>query len=242
MRRFLICSGIHGDPNGIARIQRVATTHHPDGILFSGGILHPGRECALRSTPWCLTVEDCRFAEQFLATLGNLKVFSAVIPGPAGEPMDEFYRLAMAAELTFPNIHAVHATLVEEGDIAICGIGGTIAEEPLLGTETFTRLAVEYLLRPLWRSDRPRKVLLLAAAPSDSSGWPKGESLVWDMIDSYHPDLCVVYGTSDQQGSLRVGKTLVVNPGSLADGSAAWLDWDRSGEDQVELMNLTAQA
>jgi Icc-related predicted phosphoesterase len=144
----------------------------------------------------------------------------------------------MPAELTFPNVHAVHATLVEEGDLAVCGLGGTIAEGPLLGTEAFTRTTAEYLLRPLGRSDRPRKVLLLASAPSGPLGGPEGKPMVWDLIDSYHPDLCAVYGGTDQQGSQRVGKTLVVNPGCLADGRAAWLDWGRGEGDRIELLNL----
>jgi Icc-related predicted phosphoesterase len=104
-----------------------------------------------------------------------------------------------------------------------------------------TRTTVEYLLRPLWRSDRPRKLLLLAAAPSGSLGWPEGKPLVWDLIDSHHPDLCVVYGGSDPKGSRRVGNTLVVNPGYLADGWAAWLDWRRSEGNQVDVIDLAVQ-
>jgi Icc-related predicted phosphoesterase len=241
MRGFVICGGIHGDPEGIARLERVAAARHPDGILVVGGILAPGRSYAVRSTPWCLTTGEARFIEDFFAALGRLKVFSAGIPGPAGEPMDEFYRLAMAAELTFPNVHVVHATLVEKGGVAVCGIGGTIAEEPLQGAETYTRTKVEYLLRPLRRSDQPRKVLLLAAAPSGSSGWPDDKRLAWELIDSLHPDLCVVYAPGDRPGTQTVGKTLVINPGCLADGRAAWLDWGRDAKDQAELLDLAVQ-
>jgi hypothetical protein len=242
MRRFLICSGIHSDPNGIARLEQVALARHPDGILFAGGILAPGRPVTACSTPptlWGLTAAESRFIEDFFAALGRLKVFSAVIPGPAGEPMDEFYCLAMAAELTFPDVHVVHATLVENRDVAFCGIGGSIAEEPLLGIETYTRTKVEYLLRPLRRSEQPRKALLLAAAPSGSTEWPADKSLVWELIDSFHPDLCVVYGPGDRPGSQTVARTLVINPGCLADGKAAWLDWSRDERDRVELIDLT---
>ena len=174
MRHFLICSGIHGDLNGIARLERIAAARRPDCILFAGGILDPCRQGAARSTSWDLTAEDVLFIDQFLAALGRLKVFSAIIPGPAGEPMDEFYRLAMPAELTFPNVHVVHTTLVEAGDLAIYGIGGAVAEGPLIGVETYTRPKVEYLLRTLRRSDRPRKVLLLAA-PSACLGRAEGK-------------------------------------------------------------------
>ena len=237
MRRFLICSGIHGDPSAVARLGRLAAGWHPDGILFTGGILAPGRPCAARSTPWCLTADESRFIEEFFAALGRLKVFSAVIPGPAGEPLDEFYRLALAAELTFPDVRAVHATLVEKAGVAVCGVGGTIAEGPLLGAETCTRTTAEYLLRPLRWSDQPRKVLLLAASPGGSPGWPYDKRLVWELIDSFHPDLCAVYAPCDKQESRAVGKTLMVNPGCLADGKAAWLDWSRDGRDRVEFID-----
>ena len=59
-----------------------------------------------------------------------------------------------------------------------------------------------------------------------------------DLIDSYHPTLCVVAGTTERRGSQRIAHTLVVNPGRLADGSVAWLDWNRSRGEQVEILPL----
>jgi Icc-related predicted phosphoesterase len=60
--------------------------------------------------------------------------------------------------------------------------------------------------------------------------------LVGEIIDSLRPSLSVVGGPTERRGVQRIASTLVVNPGCLADGSAAFLDWDRSGDDPVEFM------
>jgi len=48
--------------------------------------------------------------------------------------------------------------------------------------------------------------------------------------------LCVVAGRTERRGVQRIASTLVVNPGCLADGSAAWLDWNQRSGDQVEFL------
>ncbi len=139
MRRFLLCAGLDGNAEALVWLRRLVDARRPDGVLFAGGIVNPGRACAVKLTPWSLSAADTAFVQQFFAALGGLGVFCAVIPGPAGEPLDEFYRLAVEAELAFPNVHFAHATLVAEDGLAVCGLGGDISEEPLLGFEGYTR-------------------------------------------------------------------------------------------------------
>jgi hypothetical protein len=241
MRRLLLCAGLDGNAEALVWLRRLVDARRPDGVLFACGIVNPGRACAVKLTPWSLSTEDAGFVEQFFAALGGLSVFCAVIPGPAGEPLDEFFRLTVEAELAFPNVHFAHATLIAEGDLAVCGLGGDISEGPLLGFECYTRPAAEYFLRPLWRGEQSRKVLLLAAPPPGPLGGLAGNALVGDLIDSFHPDLCVVAGESERRGSQRVANTLVVNPGRLADGWAAWLDWGLPESSRLELVNLAGQ-
>lgn len=237
MQRLLLCSGLNGNREALVWLRRLVEARRPDGILFAGGIVNPGRAGAVKLTPWSLSAEDTAFVEQFFAVLGGLGVFCAVIPGAAGEPLDEFFRLALAAELTFPNVHAAHATLITERDTAVCGLGGDVSEGPLLGFECCTRPAAEYYLRPLWQAKQPRKVLLLPAPPPGPLGGLAGNALIGDLIDSFHPSLCVAAGESERQGSQRTADTLVVNPGRLADGCAAWLDWGLPEKTRLELVN-----
>jgi|GEM_PF-6413590 hypothetical protein len=65
-----------------------------------------------------------------------------------------------------------------------------------------------------------------------------GDPLIGELIDSFHPDLCVVRGSSARRGT-QIGRTLVVNPGSLSDGWTAWLEWGRPTEDLVKFVNST---
>jgi Icc-related predicted phosphoesterase len=238
MQRFLICSGVHGSTRSLVRLRRAVMEQDPDGVLFAGGIVGPARQCTARGSSWSLSREEVLFIKRFFDTLGRLRAFSAVIPGAANEPMEEFFRLGMRAELEYPDIHVVHATLVEQGHVAFCGIGGSLAENGLIGVDSCSRTVAEYFLRPLWQARQPRKVLLLPVPPPGPLGGLEGNSLVGDLIDSYHPDLCVVAGCSDRRGVQRLGHTLVINPGCLSEGHAAVLDWDRPAEKQVEFIDL----
>lgn len=237
-RSFWVCSGVHGSRDSLGWLRQAVARKPPDAILFSGGILAPSHDDAVNRTPWRLSRQDCRFIEEFFTVLGELGVFSAVLPGLEGEPLDQFLRLGMQAELTFPTVHSAHATLIEAGDLALSGIGVVVGESRVLGMDSYSRTSAEYFLRPLWQARQPRKVLLLSAPPTGPLGGPRGSALIGELIDSFYPGLCVVGGESQWRGSERIGHTLVINPGCLADGWAAWLDWRRASQDQVEFVNL----
>lgn len=82
--RLLLCSGVHGSREALAWLARVVTDRRPDALLFAGGILPYCRQLGGEPTTWSLTLSEAQFVEEFFTTLG-LKVFSAIIPGPAGE-------------------------------------------------------------------------------------------------------------------------------------------------------------
>jgi Icc-related predicted phosphoesterase len=153
--------------------------------------------------------------------------------------MEEFLRLGMQAELIFPHVRIAHGTLIEEKDLAVCGLGGLLAERPLMGIDHYLRPTAEYFLRSLRWTQKPRTVLLLPAPPPGRLGGSDGDPLIGELVDSFHPDLCVVRGSSARRGTQRIGRTLVVNPGSLSDGWTAWLDWQRPAEDRVRFVNAT---
>lgn len=239
MRRFLLCSGVQGRPKSLEWLRHAVSRRQPDGILFAGGVLDTARHYVPKATSeWGLTREDAVFIEHFFETLGQLGVFAAVIPGPVDTPVEDFLRMGMHAEIDYPNVHVVHATLVEKGDIAVTGVGGCISENSVTDPATCSRTFAEYCLRSLWTARQPHKILLLANPPTGPLGGDKGSALTGDLVDSYHPRLCVVGGSSERRGTQHVASTLVLNPGHLAEGWAAMLDWNRAADDQVEFLNL----
>jgi Icc-related predicted phosphoesterase len=239
MRRFLVCGGVHGRPWGLDVLRRAAGQRKPEAVLFVGGVLGGLRQYAARgSTPWALTHEDALFVERFFETLGELGVFAGVIPGPADTPLEEFLRIGMHAEVDFPGVHLAHATLISMGDLAVCGIGGRVGNGAVYDADTCSRVQVEYHLRSLRAARQPHRVLLLAAPPTGALGGADGSALVGELIDSLHPSLCAVGGPDGGRGSQRVARTLVVNPGHLAEGSAAWVDLGRPAAEAVEFLDL----
>jgi Icc-related predicted phosphoesterase len=231
MKRFLIAGRLDGQHEALAKLQTLVQERRPDGVLFAGDIL--GNSPASHA-------EKLRRWEDFFDGLGKLGVFTAAVPGAADVPLREFLRLARDAEVAFPNLHVAHATLYEQGDVAVGGLGGelTEAEDHTEDRLCYARASAEYFLRALWRAEQPHKVLLLSVAPFGQLGGEAGNRICGDFIDSYHPSLCVVAGTTERRGCQRIAHTLVVNPGRLADGAVAWLDRNRSRGEQVELLRL----
>src|SRR5262245_54074187 len=178
---------------------------------------------------------DALFVERFFTPLGRLGRFSAVIPGPFDTPLDEFLRLGLHAEIDHPGLHLAHATLIEHKDVAVCGLGGRLVEESVPERDTYPTARALYHLRPLWTARQPRKVLLLPAPPAAVPGGADGSPVANALVDSLHPTLCVLGGPAPRRARWVAG-TLVIAPGCLADGRAAWLDWGRPPGAQVEFL------
>jgi Icc-related predicted phosphoesterase len=229
MKRLLIAGRLDGKHGELSKLESLVRDRRPEGVLFAGGILGTGSDSH---------AEKLKAWKNFFEVMGKFDVFTAVVPGLSDLPLRLFLRMAMEAEVASPNLHVAHATLFEEGDVAINGLGGdlTEAEDHCENRLCSARSTAEYFLRTLWRAEQPHKVLLLSVPPPGQLGGETGNRICGDFIDSYHPSLCVVAGTTERRGVQRIAHTFVVNPGRLADGSVAWLDWKRNKDDQVEFL------
>jgi hypothetical protein len=217
-------------------LQRMMDSHRPDGILFAGGVLSPCRNYQPKTTLWGMTREDGLFVELFFRTLGELAVFSAVIPGSHDTPLEEFLRLGMYAEVEYPNVHLAHATLVTRDGLAVTGLGGWVSEGAACELDCCPRTLAQYYVRSLLTADQPHKVLLLGSPPAVRPTAPGGSVLSTELIDSLHPNLCVTGDEGAGASVRRMVHALVVAPGSLSDGCAAMLDWRRPVDERVRLL------
>lgn len=195
-------------------------------MLFAGGVLRSDRE----HDGWDLTRDDARFVEELLHTLGGLGVFTAIIHGRADAPADELLRLAMNAELEYPALRIAHGTLCQDGELAVCGVGGRVCDGPAYELGVWSRTQAELAARSLRSAAAPRKALLLAASAE--------EDVCEALIGRAGAVLCVAPGEDGRWGCRRVGGALVVCPGHLADGRAAWVKWD--GEPEVSFLDLVS--
>lgn len=241
MRQWLICGGVDGSDKALKLLEQAVQERRPDGVLFLGGVLRPSEQQVQAIGKKDLTPEEATLYAEFFETAERMDVFTALIPGDYDVPLREFLRLGMGAEIQSTKMHVVHATLATGSDFVISGIGGQLTEWIDTGEHwvRVSRSTAEYSLRTLWRADQSRKILLLGSAPSGPLGGTGEEGeIAGELIDSYHPHLCAVGGQTEHRGTHRIASTTIVNPGRLVDGSAAWFDWTRPRNEQVEILDL----
>jgi hypothetical protein len=211
----------------------------PDGILFAGGVLDRSRRYAPTArTEFGHTKEDIWFLTDFFSTLGQLGVFSAVIPGVYDAPLELFLRIGMNAELENPSLHLVHATLIEEKDVAVVGLGACITDYTSTDIGYYSRSLADYYFRSLWTTPKPRKVLLLPEPPQSWLGSIENRKIADGLMTTFHPTLCVLGSPKHRPGTERIADTLVINPGHLCEGCAGWVDWSLPTGKQVEFLDL----
>jgi Icc-related predicted phosphoesterase len=239
MRRFLVCSGVHGRIESLEWLHKAVRQRRPDGVLFAGGVLDRERTYAPTSTTcWGHTKSDTLFLQSFFDSLGGLGIFTAIIPGVFDAPLDQFLHLGMNAEIEYPPLHVVHGTPIEQGDVAVVGLGACVTDYTSTDIGYYSRSLAEYYFRSLWTTSKPRTVLLLPEPPQSWLGDAEDRRMANALMTTYHPGVCVLGRPSKRRGVERIANTLVINPGYLSEGSAAWLDWDRPACEQVEILDL----
>lgn len=239
MRTFLACCGIDGQEEAIEKLTEIVHQRKPDAILFAGGLFDgvPARE-DLAGTA-ARRQRDIRLLEHFFMTLGELKPVAALIPGPQDAPLRAVLMAGINARSQGPGVHLVHCTFITIGDVVICGVGGELTDaedggDPVVRCSLTT---AQYFLQAFDSADQSEKVLLLSVPPNGSLGAGDGNAISGQLIDSHHPKLCVVAGPTAARGVERVAHTTIVNPGRISDGCAAWIDWGKDVDEQVELID-----
>lgn len=238
MRTFLACSGIDGRAEAIDRLEELVRQRSPGAILFAGGLFDPTPAQEALTATTDRRHHDMLLLERFFAALGAMQRVAMVIPGPQDAPLRAFLMAGMNARSQSPGVHLVHCAIVSARDIVISGVGGELTHgedsgEPIVRC---SRTTAEYFLQAFGSADESEKILLLGSTPNGSLSGDSGNSIAGEIVDSFHPRLCVVAGLTDHRGVDRVARTTVVNPGRLSDGSAAWIDWSRDSDEQVEMI------
>ncbi len=238
MRKFLACAGIGGSSEAVDKLESIVRQRNPDAILFAGGLFAPAPIDESPTTAAERRHHDMKFLDRFFATLGAMRTAAAVIPGPHDVPLRAFLMAGMHARSQSPGVHVVHCTMVTTRDVVIAGVGGELTQvedngDPLVRC---SRTTAEYFLQAFGSAAESEKILLLGSAIKGDLGGDAGNVVAGDLVDSLHPKLCIVAGPNACRGVERVARNNIVNPGTLRDGSAAWIDWTREADEQVEMI------
>jgi len=111
------------------------------------------------------------------------------------------------------------------GDVGIFGVGGSTYTPFYSPTEFSEEELTEYLLAGYAQVQQARYTILVAHCPPAHTavdrlcnGMHVGSQSVRAFIETYQPDLCISGHIHEAPGEDRIGRTLVLNPGMLAQG------------------------
>lgn len=220
----ILCAG---DPRGseaaVERLGHVVHERTPDAILVVGDLSAHGEWASYRT---------------LLHALAKTGKPAYWVPGPDDAPLTAYTAASAAIERVHPQLHGVHGTAALDpgGHLLIAGLGGEIDDNPEAERDEHTRLRysrieAEYRLKLLDEFGEHERVLLFATRPAHKQLDPSGSEAVAELINTYRPRLAVCAGPP---ASERLGKSLVVAPGSLADGHYAFVDLHRQTVELAE--------
>jgi Icc-related predicted phosphoesterase len=176
--------------------------------------------------------------------LGSTGVDTYWVPGPSDAPVADYLREAHNIEIAYPFLYGVHGTAAfAPGTVLVAGFGGEIDDDPGGPRDETTRLhyprwEVEYRLKLLTRMlpEHEQPILLFATPPAHKGIGAQGSEALAEFIATYRARLVVCGG---ERRTMLLGRTLVVAPGSIAEGSYAVADLHAR---TAELSGLSARA
>jgi uncharacterized protein len=177
-----------------------------------------------------------------LRALGKAGLPAFWVPGPGDAPIEAHLREAFNMELAFPRLRGVHGTAAfAPGPVLFAGMGGAVSDDPDAERDEreslrYPRWEAEYRLKLLADLKDYELVLLFATPPAHKGHDHPGSEALTELVATYRARLVVSGG---ERRSELIGRTLVVAPGSLAEGEYAVADLH---ERQVELRELAATA
>jgi Icc-related predicted phosphoesterase len=168
------------------------------------------------------------------------------VPGPADAPVEDYLREAANIEIVRPDLRGVHGTaaLGPDGHVVFAGIGGEVSDDPEAAREErerlrYARWEAEYRLKVINELDEHQLVLLFSTRPAHKGHDTPGSEALAELIATYRARLAVSPG---DPASEVIGRSLIVTPGSLAEGSYAVADLSAHDAELKELAASPAHA
>jgi uncharacterized protein len=160
--------------------------------------------------------------------LAQTRLPTFYIPGSEDVPIYEYLREAANIEIVYPYLRGVHGTFaMAPSYIVFAGLGGTVIDDPHMIREELETLRypgweVEYRLKFLGELKDYQKVFLFSTPPEHKGFHEPGSPVLAELVKTYQPRLVLVSGKELKHEML--GTSLLVMPGSLAEGNFSIID------------------
>lgn len=213
---WVVIGDIHGEMDNFAKIPEISDA---DGIIVSGDLTNLGGEEA---------------AKKVMDEIGStgLPVFAQI--GNMDKPVVNDWLTSQGN-----NLHGKVIALTP--DIAIFGIGGS-TPTPFNTPSEFSEEMIAGWLEDEWKKaeEFPHKIFISHNPPKNTAcddigkGIHVGSESVRRFIEEKQPDVCVCGHIHEGRAREKIGETIVINPGALADGGYVVLR-ERNGAIDAEL-------
>ncbi len=240
--KILAIGELAGDLKMLGRVMEDVGTWKPDLVLFTGDVVRADeREKLLASrregkaTPpgWRDLMKDVLEQEavtyrHFLEEIARFRGLVRIVPGHRDAPYSTFLRAVLSENAAAPRVGLAHQNFINVGrDFVLVGFGGDITSDD---RETglanrFPEWEAAYSLDILERLSQDPILLTHYPPRADTldlvDGEHVGSPLLREVIDRCRPAYVFCGHAGASQGIEAMGRTVVINPGSLARGDYA---------------------
>ena len=252
--QILIISDLRGQGEQLEALIRRCREYSLDALCFCGNIVRgqaryqewsQAREhdkIPNRNSTDVVTeaVEDLRQYKLFSARVDSLGIPVLVIPGHLDAPEERYFLFMQQSAFLSDNIILLHENIHKVGAYIFTGFGGQITDQ-----DKEDYFLLQYPRRECLFGTRrmhflnPPRILVFHTPPISTldvaDGAHLGHAFVNEIVQAVSPSFLFCGHVTQAYGVEEIGSTLVVNPGSLADGHYALLNTkDRS----VQLLTL----
>jgi uncharacterized protein len=226
LTRILCAADPRGSAEAVAALVRAAADRDVQAIAVVGDLSGgDDRQAGYRSV---------------FRALGRAGHDTYWVPGPSDAPVEEYLREAHNIEVVHPFLHGVHGTVAfAPGSVLVAGFGGEVQDDPAASRDELRRLRyprweVEYRLKLLERelSEHDQLILLFSTPPAHKGRGTAGSEALAELAVTHRARLVVCAG---EPATMMLGRTLVVAPGCLAEGSYAVADLHARTAEHAEL-------
>lgn len=240
--KILVLGELGGELAMLDRVMQDVGLWKPDLVLFTGDVVRgeereklwkARREGTAPPAGWqdhlkAKLAEEIDTYRRFIEEVGRFQGTVRIVPGHRDAPLSAFLRVVLKDAAAGSQVGLVHQSFINVGrDFVLVGFGGDITEDER-ETEVvncFPGWELSPFLEIL--EHLPQDPILLTHYPPLAEtidlvdGAHVGSPLLREMIDRHRPAYVFCGHTHSSQGIEAIGRTVVVNPGSLALGNYA---------------------
>lgn len=167
--------------------------------------------------------EDLQFYKQFCNLLDGLGVPVLIIPGQLDAPEERYFMFMQQSVFVSRHLQLVQENIIHLNSYLFTGFGGLLTEHEREDyfVQHYSRVESLFGTRRMRWLNPPRILLFHSSPVFPDNGAPGCSPLVNEIIHSAAPSLVFCGSATAAPRIAEIGRTVVVNPGSLAEGHYA---------------------